>query len=157
MEFLLCNEDLGDYDTGDIIDIRVDIFNWGSGERNNPRFKIVRLPNADVGTDLAVLQAKYLAPSIRHCNVCNKFVASSDVEAHLESAHSDILFDVLVNPPRRKSAEEIGVVGAKNRKWVIDGQGFSGADAEIAEKVFASNDSVIAYRVDQHVAFVVVA
>ena len=157
MEFLLCNENLGDYDAGDIIDVRADGFNWGTGERNNSRFKIVRLPNADVGTNLAVLQAKYLAPSIRHCNVCNKFVAASDVEAHLDAVHADILMDVLVNPPRRKSAEEIGVVGGKNRKWVVDGQGFSGNEAEIAEKVFASNDTVIAFRVDKTVPFVVVA
>ena len=155
MEFLLCNEDLGDYDTGDIIDVRPDGFNWGSGERNNPRVKLVRIPDAEIGSDVEELKVLYLYPSIRHCNVCDKFVAASDVESHLESAHAEILFDTSVEPARRKSPEEIGVVASKNRKWVVDGQGFSGNQAELAEKVFASDDTVIAYRVDKTVSIVV--
>jgi hypothetical protein len=144
MEFLLCNSDLGDYDVGDIIDVRPDGYGWGTCERDNPCFQLVRLPDADLDS-FEVLKERYLAPSVYKCNICNKFVAASDVAAHLEAVHSDVLYDVLVNPPRRKSPGEVGIVGAKNRKWVIDPQGFGEGIAEICEKVFANDDTEIAY------------
>jgi hypothetical protein len=154
MEFLLCAEDLGDYDTGDIIDIHVDGFNWGTGERNSPRFQIVRLPNADLD-NLEDCRTAYLTQSVRKCTLCNKFMAASAVDAHLEAVHSDVLFDVLVDPPRRKSAEELGVVGVKNRKWVIDSQGFGEGVAEICEKVFTNGDTEIAFATRKTTSVVV--
>ena len=135
MEFLLVNENLGDYDVGDIIDIHPDGFVWGTSERNNPRFQLVRIPDEEVGS-LETLRTSYLAPSISFCSLCNKYVVSADINAHLEEVHEDVLYDVLINPPRRKSAEEVGVVLSKRRRWNIDSQ-----SSEICEKVLTNSDT----------------
>jgi hypothetical protein len=154
MEFLLCNDNLGDYDAGDIIDIHQDGFRWGTGECA-PRFTVVRVPDAELDGDLEALRVLYLAPSVCKCNVCNKFMAASDVAAHLESVHADILMDNSVSPPRQKSPEEIGVVRAKNRKFIVDSQGFGENEGEISEKVFTNEDSELAFMVRKTVSVVV--
>jgi len=151
MEFLLCMADLGDYDIGDMIDIRDDGFNWGSGERDNPRFKLVRIADADVGLSLEEAKTKFFGPAISRCELCNKYVLSADVDAHLEASHADVLYDVLVTPPRKKSPEELNVTRVKNRRWIIDGHGFDSNQAEICEKVLASDDTVIAFATEKTV------
>lgn len=61
MELLLCAQDLGDYDVGDIIDIRPDGFNWGSQESSaNPRFNLIGIPDAQLGGDVDTARATYL-------------------------------------------------------------------------------------------------
>ncbi|RLI99749.1 MAG: hypothetical protein DRP08_06930, partial [Candidatus Aenigmatarchaeota archaeon] len=72
MEFLLCNVDLGDYEPGDIINVQSDGFNWGEQERNSERFKIVRVPDSELGNKtVAELQELYVKPSIYLCSLCN--------------------------------------------------------------------------------------
>ena len=61
MELLICTQDLGAYDTGDIMDIRADSFAWGSQEIANARFNLIQVPDGELGGDLAAAQALYLA------------------------------------------------------------------------------------------------
>lgn len=155
MEFLLCMNDLGDYDIGDIIDVRSDGFNWGTGERNNPRFKLVRIDDVDVGLSLEAAQVKYLVSGVFYCDICEKYIQADEVVTHCETVHSDILYNALENPPRRKTTEEIGIRNTKKRRWAIDGHGFAGGQVEISEKVLASGDTVIAYLTEKTVDAVV--
>lgn len=108
MEILLCTEDLGDYDAGDIIDIRGDGFNWGKREKDSPCFKIIKMSEIDI---------RYLDKPIYYCEICNQYIGGEDVESHIDLTHKEIAYDENGLPI---SNEDIGIYIVKQKRWKID-------------------------------------
>ena len=109
MEFLLCMKDLGDYDVGDIMDIRPDGFNWGTGEKVIDTFKIIRIPDEEAtpkGESLEDTQAFYLRNSIGECEYCKRLVSSDSIEVHMAVSHPEMPL--------------LGAIPVKNKVWKFD-------------------------------------
>lgn len=109
MEFLLCVEDLGDYDSGDILEVRPDGFEWGKEERANPVFKIIRVPDEEVapkGESLEETQEFYIHTSIGECPYCKALVSSDSIDVHMAVSHNGI--------------PSAGINLVKNKVWKFD-------------------------------------
>lgn len=116
MEFLLCMKDLGDYDAGDIVDIRPDDFDWGKNEKENTStFKVIRVPDEEAspkGESLKDTIAFYMDKQIVECLLCHRLISNEALDVHLAVIHDGLV--------ATKVAAGNLTKGVKNREWKFD-------------------------------------
>jgi hypothetical protein len=119
MDFLLCASGIGEYEPGDIIDIKASGFIWGTDEWDKPVFVLVDVEDEDIGT-VENARNDYLPYKIFYCYEHLIYLEQHELYDHIIAEHANIYY--VDQPNVRKTINELNIDIIKGKKWFIDGQ-----------------------------------